>query len=60
MTVCISPRLILLDRRNALRYKCLGAVLRKEGIPMKHFLRDVLAGFLASLLAALAAHLMNL
>ena len=23
---------------------------------MKHFLRDVLAGFLASLLAALAAH----
>lgn len=30
------------------------------GNPMKHFLRDVLAGFLASLLAALAAHLMNL
>ena len=29
------------------------------GIPMKHFLRDVLAGFLASLLAALAAHLLN-
>jgi VIT1/CCC1 family predicted Fe2+/Mn2+ transporter len=37
-----------------------GAVLRKEGNPMKHFLRDVLAGFLASLLAALVAHLMNL
>ena len=28
-------------------------------MPMKYFLRDVLAGFLASLLAALAAHLLN-
>ena len=27
---------------------------------MKHFLRDVLAGFLASLLAAVAAHFLSL
>ena len=27
---------------------------------MKHFLRDVLAGFLVSLLAAVAVHLLNL
>lgn len=36
-----------------------GRVLRKEDTPMKHFLRDVLAGFLASLLAALVAHMLT-
>lgn len=36
-----------------------GHVLRKEDIPMKQFLRDVLAAFVAGLLVAVAVHLMN-
>ena len=42
------------------RVRGVGHALRKEVMPMKHFLRDVLAGFLASVLAAVAVHLMNL
>ena len=37
-----------------------GHVLRKEGTPMKHFLRDVLAAFVAAVLAALVVRFMNL
>ena len=34
--------------------------LPKGGYPMKHFLRDVLAAWLAAVLAAVAVHFMNL
>ena len=37
-----------------------GALLRKEVFPMRHFLRDVLAAWLAAVLAAVAVHFMNL
>lgn len=37
-----------------------GRVLRKEDTPMKHFLRDVLAAFVAAVLAALVIRLLNL
>ena len=34
--------------------------LPKGGYPMRHFLRDVLAAWLAAVLAAVAVHFMNL
>jgi hypothetical protein len=37
-----------------------GSLSRKEGIPMKRFLRDVLVGLLASVLAAVVVRLLNL
>ena len=37
-----------------------GTLLRKEVFPMRHFLRDVLAAWLAAVLAAVAVHFMNL
>lgn len=37
-----------------------GRILLKEGTPMKHFLRDVLAAFVAAVLAALVIRLLNL
>ena len=37
-----------------------GRVLRKEGTPMKHFLRDVLAAFVAAVLAALVIRMLHI
>lgn len=37
-----------------------GHILRKEDIPMKRFLRDVLAAFVAAVLAAVVVRLLNL
>lgn len=39
---------------------CVGAFSEKEDTPMKHFLRDVLAAFVAAVLAALVIRLLNL
>lgn len=44
----------------AAAYIWAGCILRKEGTPMRHFLRDVLAMLLAGLLVAVAVHMLNL
>ena len=38
----------------------MGPSFAKEVDPMKHFLRDVLAAFVAAVLAAFVIHLLNL
>ena len=44
----------------AFGYHKRGHALRKEDTPMKHFLRDVLAAFVAAVLAAIVVHFLNL
>jgi len=44
---------VCLERLRGLKYLAGGADLRKEVMPIVQFLLDVLAGFLAAVLAAL-------
>ena len=51
---------LFLESGGLFGYDCGGADLRKEGAPMRHFLRDVLAAFVAPVLAALVIRMLNI
>jgi len=47
------------SRRERPKVRPVGNILRKEDIPMKQFLRDVLVAVVAGILVAVAVRLMN-